>query len=155
MIPSIVCLLLSLQWGGVVYPWSNWRCILLLGVFGITLIFWVYVQYRRRDRATVPLRIIRQRSVGFGAIYTMAAFGAATTMLYYLPIWFQAVRGVSALKAGVDLCPLMLSWAVVLVISAQLVSKHSIWHRSYQDIDEDCRLLGRDISCHNCLRPRC
>ena len=84
------------------------------------------MQYRRGDGATVPPRIIKQRSVAFGSIYSMAAFGASMVMLYYLPIWFQAVRDVSALEAGVDLCPLMVSWAVLVIVSAQLVRRVSM-----------------------------
>lgn len=126
IIPSIVCLLLALQWGGSIEPWSNWRCILLLCIFGITLVCWTYMQHFRGDRATVAPRIIKQRSVAFGSIYSMSAFGASMVMLYYLPIWFQAVHGVSALEAGVDLCPMMVSWAILLIVSAQLVSRLSI-----------------------------
>ncbi|KAK5656797.1 hypothetical protein OQA88_4345 [Cercophora sp. LCS_1] len=123
LIPSIVSLLLALQWGGSVEPWSSWKCILLLCIFGITFLCWVYMQYRRADRATVPPRILKQRSVAFGSFYSMTAFGASMVMLYYLPIWFQAVRGVSALEAGIDLSPLMVAWAVLLIVSAQVTAR--------------------------------
>ena len=55
----------------------------------------------------------------------MASFGASTVMLYYLPIWFEAVRGVSALEAGISLSPLVLSWAFFVIVSSQLVSDFS------------------------------
>lgn len=36
-LPSIVCLLLVLQWAGVEYPWHDWRIILLLVMFAVSL----------------------------------------------------------------------------------------------------------------------
>jgi hypothetical protein len=123
IIPSIICLLLALQWGGSTESWSSWRSILLLCMFSVLALLWAYMQYRRGDRATVSPGIIRQRSVAFGSIYSMAAFGASMVMLYYLPIWFQAVRGVSALEAGISLIPLMIAWATLVIVSAQLVSQ--------------------------------
>lgn len=148
IIPSIVCLLLALQWGGTVYPWSDWRCILLLCIFSLTFCFWGYMQYRRGSRATVPPHIIRQRSIAAGSFYSAAAFGASMVMLYYLPIWFQAVRGASALESGIDLCPLMLSWAAFVIISAQIVSTLMIPRQSgYTD---NCRLHVQAMLCHKC-----
>jgi hypothetical protein len=122
IIPSIICLLLALQWGGSTEPWNGWKCILLLSLFGVLFLSWMCLQYHRGDRATVPLRIIRQRSIAFGTFYSMAAFGSSMVMLYYLPIWFQAVRGISALEAGISLIPLMISWATLVIVSAQIVS---------------------------------
>jgi Na+/melibiose symporter-like transporter len=144
LIPSIICLLLALQWGGTTESWSSWRCILLLCMFSVLALLWTYMQYRRGDRATVSARIILQRSVAFGSIYSMPAFGASMVMLYYLPIWFQAVRGVSALEAGVSLMPLVIAWAIFLIVSAQIVSQISALERS--DTDRN-RLPGRAISC--------
>lgn len=31
--PSIICVLLALRWGGTTYAWSSWRIILLLVLF--------------------------------------------------------------------------------------------------------------------------
>ncbi|KXX73819.1 putative HC-toxin efflux carrier TOXA [Madurella mycetomatis] len=123
IIPCIVCLLLALHWGGTAEPWSSWRSILLLCLFGVSFVVWACMQYRRGDRATVPPRIVTQRSIAAGSFYSMAGFGGSMVMLYYLPIWFQAVRGVSALDAGINMCPLVLSWAAFLLVSAQLTSR--------------------------------
>ena len=121
-VPAVVCLLLALQWGGNDYAWSNWRCILLLALFGVLVVAWVYVQYRRGDRATVPLRLLRQRVIAFGSIYTMSSYGSIVLVLYYVPIWFQAVRGNSAYQSGINMVALVLPWTVTLVISSQIVS---------------------------------
>jgi MFS family permease len=70
LICSIVSLLLALQWGGSTYKWSDskiWGC--LLG-FGLMIIVFVALQFRRGDRATIPPRIFKQRTVLFSSVFS-------------------------------------------------------------------------------------
>ena len=62
-LPGIVCLLLALQWGGSTYAWGNWRIILLFVIAGILIAAFVGIQFWIGDQATVPPRIVKQRSV--------------------------------------------------------------------------------------------
>lgn len=67
LVASVVCLLIALQWGGITYPWKSSK---VIGLFiGAGLLFTVFVglQWRLGERATIPLRILRQRSVIMGA----------------------------------------------------------------------------------------
>jgi MFS family permease len=89
LICSIVCLLLALQWGGSVYPWSDskvWGC--FLG-FGLLILIFIGLQFYLKDRATIPPRIASQRTVAacaaFSALLTMALY----VHIYYLPFYFQ------------------------------------------------------------------
>ncbi len=49
------------------------------------------------------------RSVSFGSLFAFCLAGAFFIMVYYLPIWFQAVHGVSPLQSGIDNIPLILA----------------------------------------------
>jgi len=51
-VPSIVCLLLALQWGGVQYPWSNGRIIALFVLFVIGVVIFVVLQIALGENAT-------------------------------------------------------------------------------------------------------
>jgi MFS family permease len=44
-------------------------------------------------------------------------------MVYYLPIWFQAIQGVSAIESGIRSLPLILALVVASIIAGVLVSK--------------------------------
>ncbi|KAJ0122150.1 mfs transporter [Diaporthe amygdali] len=121
-LPCIVCILLALQWGGTTYPWSDGRIIALLVLFSVLLIAFVGVQFWMGEDATVPVRIARQRSVGAAAIYTFCVGAAFFTMVYYLPIWFQAIRGASATQSGIDTLPMMISTTVGNIIGGVFVS---------------------------------
>jgi len=68
-LPGIICLLIALQWGGSKYPWKNGRIIALLVVFAVLIALFVIVQIYNKENATVPPRIISQRSMAFGSWY--------------------------------------------------------------------------------------
>jgi hypothetical protein len=84
---GVVCLLIALQWGGSQYPWSDGREIALLTVFGVLIIAWVVVQSRGGDNATVPLHIVRQRTVACSTFYIFFGSASFVLLIYYLPIW--------------------------------------------------------------------
>lgn len=70
LICSIVCLLLALQWGGTTYPWHNskvWGC--LLG-FGLLIIIFIGLQVHQGDRATLPPKILGQRTILASSLFT-------------------------------------------------------------------------------------
>ncbi|KAJ7796748.1 major facilitator superfamily transporter [Mycena olivaceomarginata] len=115
IIPAAVCLLLALQWGGSTYPWKSGRVIALFVVFGVLTIMFIAVQIWKQDRGTVPPRILKQRSIWAGAWF--AFFQGATFFLFvfYVPIWFQAIKGVSAIKSGVDNLPMILALVIAMI----------------------------------------
>jgi MFS family permease len=75
-VPAIVCCLLALQWGGTKYAWGNWRIILLFVLFGILVIVFVAIQNWKGDNATVPPRIIKQRTMAASAWFALCLGGA-------------------------------------------------------------------------------
>ncbi|OCL11666.1 MFS transporter [Glonium stellatum] len=101
LICSIVCLLLALQWGGTTYPWHNsriWGC--LLG-FGLLIIIFIGLQLHRGDRATLPPKILRQRTILASSLFTSFFSMALYTHIFYLPFYFQACKGTTAEGSGI------------------------------------------------------
>ncbi|KAI4128159.1 MAG: hypothetical protein LQ338_002861 [Usnochroma carphineum] len=116
-IPAIICLLLALQWGGSKYAWSNGRIIALLVIFGLLAIGFIFMQFRQGDNATIPIRIVTQRSVATAAWFSFCLGASFFVLIYYVPIWFQAIKGVSATKSGIMVLPMILSLVLVSIIS--------------------------------------
>lgn len=83
----MVCLLLALQWGGSTYAWSNWRIILLFLFFGLLGFAFAAVQIYMPETASIPPRIITQRSVFLAVCFTFFLAGSMLSLVYYLPIW--------------------------------------------------------------------
>ncbi|KAH6884450.1 major facilitator superfamily domain-containing protein [Thelonectria olida] len=122
LIGTLVCLILALQWGGTVYPWSDsrvWGCFLgfclLLALFG-------FVQFRKKDEALIPLRILSQRSVLMGCTFAAMIQGGMMTQAYHLPFYFQAVKGVNAQESGVDILPHGVTVSIATLISGTLIT---------------------------------
>ena len=85
-LPGIVCLLLALQWGGTVYTWKNGRIIALLVLSMLLITSFVAVQLWKQETATVPLRIIRKRSIAAGVFFSIMVGASLMPFTYYLPI---------------------------------------------------------------------
>nr|QKG86294.1 MFS general substrate transporter [Aspergillus sp. FM242] len=122
-LPGIICFLLALQWGGNDYPWQSGRIIALFVVAGVLIIAFAIIQVWRQEDATIPPRIIRQRSVFFGAIFALCIGGGMISMLYTLALWFQATKGTSAVQAGIDTIPVVLSLVVGSILSGVMISR--------------------------------
>ncbi|KAF2154633.1 MFS transporter [Myriangium duriaei CBS 260.36] len=123
-LPSIICLLLALQWGGSTYAWSNGRIVALIVIFVVVQIaFWVLQIIRPEDRVTVPIRIILNRSIAGGMWYALFGGGTMVALSLYIPIWFQAIKGLDAIASGIRLIPLILGMVIFIIISGALVQR--------------------------------
>ncbi|KAK2013075.1 major facilitator superfamily transporter [Colletotrichum eremochloae] len=122
-LPSIVSLLLALEWGGSKYEWNDGRIIALFVVFGVGFAAFAAVQVFMPKTATVPLRIIKQRTMLAGAFFMLFLAGSMMLAVYYLPIWFQAVQGVDPVNSGIYTIPLVLSIVVSSIISGGMTQK--------------------------------
>lgn len=120
---SVICILLALFWGGTTYSWSSGRIIALLVVFAVLLVAFIIVQYFMGEDATIPGRLIKQRSLASAAAFAMFVGAAFFVNIYYIPIWFQVVRGTSATSAGVNTLPLLISFTIGAMGSGTVVAK--------------------------------
>ena len=68
LLGGVTCLLIALQWGGNKYPWKSATIIGLLVGCALLLLAFGFVQWWLGEMATIPLRILRQRTILFGAI---------------------------------------------------------------------------------------
>ncbi len=122
-VPGVICLLLALQWGGSTYPWSDPRIIGLFVMAGLLIIAFILFEIRAGDDAIVSIQIVTQRNVACAMWFTFCIAGAFYVLVIYLPIWFQAIKGVSAVKSGIMSLPLLLSVVAMSIISGAVVTK--------------------------------
>jgi hypothetical protein len=118
----IVCLICGLQWGGIRHAWSDRRVVTMFVVSALSLVICICLQARQGDRGTIPPRILRGRSILCALLYSFSLSAGFTVLVYYLPIWFQAVRSTTAVQSGTRLVPLKSSSVVTTFLAGAMVS---------------------------------
>ena len=147
-ISAVTCILLALQWGGQSKPWSSATIIgLLVGFVALSCAFLV-TQWKLGERAIIPLRVMRQRSMLTGsgvlfflgastyiASFTSSAYSDSVTWLmrsqnnFYIPFWFQGVQGTDAITSGIRFLPLILPQMIALIVTGAIVTKYGHYVR--------------------------
>jgi MFS family permease len=121
--PGLILLLLALQWGGNDSSWGSARVLSTLIVGIVLIIAFIISQVWVGENGTLPPRIICKRSIAAG---TAVSFGFGSTLIvvtFYLPIWYQAIKGLSAVDAGVRMLPYFLVTVFFVIGSGVIVSK--------------------------------
>ncbi len=79
---AVCCLLLALQWGGQSRPWKSQTIIGLFIGSGLLFCVFGFTQWQLGEKATIPLRILRYRSIvtGAGVLFFL---GASTYVVRY------------------------------------------------------------------------
>jgi MFS family permease len=119
---SATSLVLFTSLGGTSYPWGS-PFIIGLAVAGVVFAVLFLLAERRAVEPIIPLPLFTNRvfaaasSIGF--VVGFAMFGALT----FLPLFFQDVKGVSAIQSGVRLFPLMGGLLLASIGSGLLVSR--------------------------------
>lgn len=107
-LPALTSLFLAFSWAGTKYPWDSGRVIGPLVTFAVLLAAFVYNQFRRGSAAALPPRIIKRRTVIAGFIFIMCANSTGNVLEYYLPTYYQIVRGYSPAKSGYMMLPIII-----------------------------------------------
>ncbi|KAF2191557.1 MFS general substrate transporter [Zopfia rhizophila CBS 207.26] len=119
--PSCVMFLFAMSWGGSKYAWKSAMIIgLFCGSVGIACIFGLWI-WHRKERALIPPSLIMKPVVFFGCLVSFLQGGAFLMIGYYLPLWFQSVKGASPGKSGVMLLPTCISQIVASIACSALL----------------------------------
>lgn len=121
--PSIIMLLLAVQWGGNGYAWSSPVIIGLFVGAGVNGLLWLVWDWYKKDAALIPLPMLKQRIVWSSCLTAACLLSAMICTSYYLPIYFQGVKGTSPTLSGVYLLPGVITQLVVAVGGGQLAGK--------------------------------
>ncbi|KAL8968053.1 MAG: hypothetical protein Q9197_005084 [Variospora fuerteventurae] len=121
-IASTTSFLIPVTWGGVSYPWTSWRTLvpLCIGIAGlITFAFYEEVV------ATEPLirpAIFKNRTSAVSYIATVVHGMILWSLLYYLPLYYEAVKGFSPIISGIALFPETFTVAPTCVVVGILIT---------------------------------
>ncbi|KAI4288898.1 MAG: hypothetical protein L6R35_001843 [Caloplaca aegaea] len=142
---AVICYILALQWGGSTKPWSDSTVIGTLIGFGLLLIAFIANEIWMDERALVIPRIFKMRRVWTTNAYVFFLSGGFFVLIYYLPIYFQSVKGDNPLVAGVHNLPIIVG-CLLCVVSGIIVSATGHW-APYMVVGSAIATVGCGLCC--------
>ncbi len=122
LVSATVSLLLALSWGGLRHPWLS------LPIFGLvagSLVLWglFAIRLRLAPEPLIPPGVLHNPVVRMGVLSACFGMGTYIGLTIYLPVYFEAVRGLSASLSGLALIPLMAGTVCGTMISGRSMAK--------------------------------
>jgi EmrB/QacA subfamily drug resistance transporter len=122
IIGSVTSLVLYLSWAGPDLGWTSSTGLGLLVAVVVLAVLFVLVE-RRASEPIIPLELFGSwtfvSSISFATIMGVAMFGG----LIYLPIYLQAVKGMSATESGLAMLPLVVGIFSTSISGGQIMSR--------------------------------
>jgi EmrB/QacA subfamily drug resistance transporter len=127
MVAATVALLLALSWGGGTFPWRSPE---IVGLLATSVVAWVLFTIRlmRADEPFIPLAVMSDQVVATGTATNFFVMGALVSLSITLPIYFEAVDGLTASQSGAALIALMGG----TVTGAQIAGRIMVWTPRYK-----------------------
>jgi hypothetical protein len=91
--------------------------------FGLIFIAFGGIEYWLGNKALLVPHILRKRIVSVGSAFVFFVGGAFFVLLYCLPLYFQAVQGVSAIQSGIRNLALIISSTLFIVFAGGIITK--------------------------------
>jgi hypothetical protein len=116
--PAAVMCLLAIQFGGDnTHSWGSSTVIGLFCGAGVAAILFIWWEIRRGDRAMIPGSIVKQKIVWASTGHSAFLMASLFVVSYYMPIYFQAVKGVGPTMSGVYLLPSIITGLIFILVS--------------------------------------
>ena len=122
IIGAVTALLLYLNWAGDAYGWLSVQAlglVVLAIAFGVAFV----LAELRVPEPIIPMHLFRGNIFTVSNIYATVSGVAMFSALIFLPVYFQAVKGMSATESGLALIPAVLGIILTSVGSGVAMGK--------------------------------
>lgn len=112
--------LIPITWGGVQYAWDSWRTLVPLIVSGAGLILFVIHQEYIAPEPLIRTSVFKTQTAALVYLGTVIHGIILWAILFYLPLYYEAVKGFTPIVAGIALFPQTFTVAPSAGVSALL-----------------------------------
>jgi MFS family permease len=119
---ATICLLLGLTWGGSTYPWKSLQVMGLFVATALLLLVFFFIE-RKVIEPLLPLDLLRNRIFAAGSLLSLAYGFASFGIIFYLPLFIQAVLAQASISSTAALTPLLLGLTAGSIMAGWLVAK--------------------------------
>lgn len=119
---ALTLILIPLSGGGSTYPWDSPIVISMFIVGGVLLVSFLFIEWKVPELPMIPLRLFKNpllclilgSNFFFGMVYY--------SFLFYIPYYFQIVRGKDEVISSVFLLPIVLTQAGMSTVLGNVIS---------------------------------
>jgi EmrB/QacA subfamily drug resistance transporter len=122
IVAAVSCLLLYLDWRGNEYGWTEPGALALLAGAVVLAVAFVLIELRSPE-PIIPMRLFRNPVFTVGNIYGFLAGVAMFGTIIFLPIYLQAVKGMSPTASGLALLPAIIGIFTTSISSGRLITR--------------------------------
>ncbi|KAK5805375.1 major facilitator superfamily domain-containing protein [Linnemannia elongata] len=124
MVISIVMILLGLNWGADGrYAWDSAVILSLLIVGFLVGAAFLVNEWKFAKKPIIPLRLFGTFSLAMTYLQVFLQGFVFLGLLFFLPLYFQAVNGATAVQSGIDLLPYVIVGSLSAVVVGLLMSR--------------------------------
>jgi MFS family permease len=119
---AIVLLVLGTTWGGKDYPWSSYQVIITLCCSILSLAAFAYIELKVATEPILPPKMFTHNVVIcciIAIVYGLNDF----TIVYYLPVYYQILKGSSASESGYQLAPFLVVSSISAIATGFIFGK--------------------------------
>ena len=122
-IGSTTSFLIPISWGGVSYAWDSWRVLvpLITGIIGLA-IFILFEEYVANE-PLIRLDVFKNRTAAASYFETTLHGMILWCLLYYMPLYYEAVKGETPIMAGISLFPATFTVAPAAMVTGIVITK--------------------------------
>ena len=126
--------IMILSFGDALYSWNSGA---IIGLFCCSGVLWIAFGIQQatsfltsKEDRILPLHILHSLEMWILIIQIGCSIGILFITIYYIPLYFQFVRGESAIQSAVDLLPFLFSSVTTMLISGRLIASfgyYKLW----------------------------
>ena len=152
LITTLVLLLLGLNSGGNIVPWTHPLVLTTLPLSAVSLAAFIYIESKIATEPVIPVRLLLNRTVLSACLTNWLTTMCTFAVLFYGPIYFQ-VKGLSTTQAGARLIPQSIGVGIGSVLSGLIMR----WTGRYYFLNVGTQIIfvgaGVFISTFNLTTP--
>ena len=118
----ILILIPTSQGGHAGTPWDSPEVIAMFTIGGICFIAFLFIEWKYAELPMVPLSMFRKASVSAMLAQSCLVGTSYYTYVYFLPLYFQNVRGMSPLLSAALQLPLVITQSIVSTLAGLYMS---------------------------------
>ncbi|KXN71277.1 MFS general substrate transporter [Conidiobolus coronatus NRRL 28638] len=119
---TIILFVLGTTWGGNQYSWTSYQVLTVLCFSAISLGAFAIVEYKFAVEPVLPPKMFNI-NVSICSLINMILGLVDFTIIYYLPIYYQILQGMSSSQSGYELAPFLVISSSVAMLSGIFANK--------------------------------